>query len=193
MMSVLLATLGLTTGCAGSSPSNQVGAQARPTFSIPLRPLPVSARRACLRAQTKTSFPVLCPSALPGAPSGGPPLRVYADVRRGHFYSIVFSYGIPGRSALGASVPFLHFDVNRQNSIEGGGPPPRRARPAEIGGRHGLLLAADGRGGWFGNHLRFFWSDAQGHRYVITLHDVGPETQPLLAELVQGLVPARSL
>lgn len=192
-VSVLTAALAITAGCGPPPQSDHKVGPVSSAMSFPLVPLPAVARQVCAKTQKATAFPVLCPTALPNAPNVRPPLRVLAHVSRGRFYDLDFSYGVPGRSAIGAYVPFLHFVVARQNSVQGGGPPPPRAKPATVGGRRGLLLPADGRGGWYGDHLRFFWRDAEGRRYVITLHDIGPETQLLLSELVRDLRPARRL
>ena len=112
----------------------------------------------------------------------------------------MFTYGAPWENdvtQLWRNRPccFLHFDLYRRLS----GPPlvPGGARPAVVGGKHGLLAPAYGlgmacgggnRGIYFCNHVRFAWREA-GKWYVATLHTFGRGTRPLLGRLIRELRP----
>jgi YVTN family beta-propeller protein len=103
-----------------------------------------------------------------------------------------FSYsGETGRPRLDRPDRFFHLQVVRQDE-----PLPPGARPAEVGGRGGLLARATGLGyaaeSYFANHWRFFWREGEAD-YAATLHHFGPRTEALLDWLVRDLRPARAL
>jgi hypothetical protein len=188
----------------------------------PPRLFPVSARivAQCRRAQARSSFPILCPRRLP-RPFVKPRLRLIAYVLPApgaHWSSrsdpryrnraaggLNFGYGGPWepdsgpdwRIHLWRNRPccFLHFEVFRRPG--GRRQIPAGARPATLGGRHGLLTDATSWGlgsptgdYLFPNHTRFLWRE-QGVDYVASLHRFGTkaETQALLGRLIGELRP----
>jgi YVTN family beta-propeller protein len=96
-----------------------------------------------------------------------------------------------GRPMLDHPDRFLHLQVIEQDQRF-----PPRARPAKLGGKSGALAPATSRGyasePYFGNHLRFFWTE-DGVEYAATLHNFGPRTRALLDWLVAHLRPAEEL
>jgi hypothetical protein len=123
-----------------------------------------------------------------GAPPS--PLQVQAFTEQKVFQYIGFSYGAPSEKKIELNSParFLHFELYRQvcDRLDGG--PPSDAEQASLGGREGLLLPANGLGAYFGNHVRFFFSES-GASYVATLHDFGPDTVALLEAILEGVRP----
>jgi hypothetical protein len=166
--------------------------------SVPLGRLPASAWVVCARAQDATAFPVLCPTRLPlyrpHARHTGK-LRVAPTVRSGRFVAVEMTYGIPPRFRARFELPLIHFVVSRQlNASQGGGGPPASARAMTMAGMRGRLLPPDSRfPAYFDNHFRFFWRDTHGHRYVFTLHDLGPDTMTVFRQFLSSLRPANSI
>jgi hypothetical protein len=63
-----------------------------------------------------------------------------------------------------------------------------------IAGMSGQLLPPDRRvAAYFDNHFRFFWRDAADHHYVLTVHDLGPDTMTVFRLLLASLRPGSSL
>lgn len=81
---------------------------------------------------------------------------------------------------------FLHFELDRRSRCyygDPGGRPPDSHR-TRLGGRVGWLRPADGEGGYFGNHVRFFFRVGRSG-WVASLHSFGIATTRLLARLVK--------
>jgi YVTN family beta-propeller protein len=154
---------------------------------------------------------VLCPSVLPRATLswiGFPPPAIHASPWGGKLEpGLDIGYGAPwepGAQGWRAHLwrnhvcCFLHFDVYRRPA--GRRTIPSTARPAMLGGRHGLLKAAAGYGLacrgdaylYWCNHAAFLWRE-DGVPYVASLHNFGRGTVPLLGRLVAGLRPARQI
>jgi hypothetical protein len=81
---------------------------------------------------------------------------------------------------------FLHFIIQTQQPGEGFSAPGER--PATIGGIQGELAPANGAGGYFGNHVRFFFHRHSVH-WLASLHSFGPGTVALLSRIVRSLRP----
>jgi len=156
-------------------------------------PVPRVVVAACRRAQSRASYPILCPAHLPRASRyhhPGPPFALGA-----HSFgaTVDMGYGTDAVKPLSLNHPdeFLHFVIGpaRQGL-------PGNARPARLGGRRGLLARASSsspRGRYFGNHVRFFWRE-DGIRRVATLHTFGERaTEQLLGRILRSLRPARML
>ncbi len=184
----------------------------RPAPLVPLAPQTVA---KCRRFARAAHVALLCPRRLPRSwvgPPGFPPPRLTADrvlargVGQRPTIGVDFHYGFawepshgPGwRRHLWRNRPccFLHFEVYRRPDRR---PVPWRARPAVLGGRPGLLLAARGYGisapghrGYWANHHTFFWRERRTN-YVASLHLFGPGTRALLDRLVAELRPVRVL
>ena len=179
---------------------------------VKLLPLPPYAAWQCRRVQRRSPFRILCPRRLPrptiGWPPGRPPPKLF--VARLPYPGVSFTYGFPWEPDSGPEwrrhvwrnrpCCFLHFEVFRR-------PPGRQSvpagsRPALVGGKHGLLKQAagyrlfSGAGNsdiYFGNHVRFLWSE-DGEPYVASLHYFGRRaTLSLLDQLVRELRPAAAL
>jgi YVTN family beta-propeller protein len=91
---------------------------------------------------------------------------------------------------------FLHFNVFRR--VQGRRGIPKRARPARLGSKHGLLAPAR-EGAYYGselysaNHVRFLWRE-RGVNWVATLHTFGEKpTERLLDRLIASLRPVTTL
>jgi YVTN family beta-propeller protein len=171
---------------------------------IRLVPTPASVVEQCRRVQAAIHFRMLCPRLLPraliGSPPGQPPpplesgeIKLNQDSRP---VGVDIGYGAPwegpqARQHLWRNRPccFLHFVIQRGRTVAG-------ARLASLGGRRGRLLPANRAtevGPYFGNHVRFFFSE-RGVPYVATLHSFGnAETTALLGRLIAGLRPADAL
>ena len=186
-----------------------------------LFPVPERIVAQCHHAQARSSYAILCPQRLP-RPFVRPRLRLTAyilpapgahwssrsDPRYRHRAAggLTFGYGAPWepdsgpdwRIHLWRNRPccFLHFEVFRRAA--GRRQIPAGARPATLGGRHGLLADASSWGLasptgdylYFPNHTRFLWSE-HGVDYVATLHRFGTraETRGLLDRLIRELRP----
>lgn len=168
-----------------------------PIASEPTRlyPLPAIAKRACAQAQATTTKPLLCPTLvprprLPGFPGGRFGQWLFKTGPDG----IDMSYGGPWeqrsgrgwREHLWRNRPccFFHFTIQHpipDNPVPG-------ERPAVVGGYRGELAPANGVGGYFGNHVRFFFT-RDGVRWVATLHSFGRGTRLLLSAIVRSLRP----
>jgi hypothetical protein len=168
----------------------------------PLLPTPKRVIGRCRAAQSRASFPILCPALLP-RPFLGPPRGVTADplpdwtaswrsrsdpaYRKRRFGGVTIGYGAPWepdsgpdwRLHLWRNRPccFLHFEVFRRG--EGRRHVPAGAFPMVLGGRQGLLkdatsygLSSRGDYLYFPNHTRFLWRE-NGVLYVATLHRFG--------------------
>lgn len=189
-----------------------------------LFPVPARILYQCRRAQARSSSPILCPRRLPRPfvksrlrlsayvlPAPGAAWSSRSDPRYRHRAAggLTFGYGAPWepdsgpdwRSHLWRNRPccFLHFEVFRRAG--GARQIPAGARPATMGGRHGLLKDATSWGLaspagdylYWPNHTRFLWRE-NGVDYVATLHRFGStrETRALLARLMRELRPVRS-
>jgi hypothetical protein len=171
-------------------------------------PTPARVLVRCRRSQARVSFPVLCPRRLPrpfiGWPGSKAP-RVTAYLLAG---GVGIAYGGPWepdsgpdwRLHLWRNRPccFLHFEVFRRSASARS--IPDGARPATLGGRHGLLKDATSWGLaspsgdylYWPNHTRFLWRE-RGVDYVASLHRFGSlrETRTLLGRLIGELRPVR--
>jgi hypothetical protein len=203
-------------------PPREAALRAPPLFSTPTRVV-----TQCRQAQNRASFPILCPLRLPRAfigrlrdeppaisatklPAANASWKSRSDprYRRRSFGGVSIGYGVPWepdsgpdwRLHLWRNRPccFLHFDVFRR--AEGRAQIPAGARPATLGGRHGLLKDATTYGLasrendylYFANHTRFLWRE-HGVPYVATLHRFGTrrETRDLLDRLIRELRATR--
>jgi YVTN family beta-propeller protein len=207
LLLALLATVAL--GTAGSSASSSASERdpAPPLAFVPVRLVPVSAHvvARCRRIQAQAKEPLLCPTQLPGATAGsipGPPPRTLAvtpmgDDFRSRIAGVDIGYGAPwegpGWTAhrwRNRPCCFFHFDVFRR--APGSQAIPPGARPATLGGKHGLLVAAHegafyGSGLYWANHVRFLFRDHRTN-WVATLHTFGETaTERLLGRLIAGL------
>jgi YVTN family beta-propeller protein len=197
----LLAAALCLCGCSGDEdegrPPRPAGPGAPVTVAgVGLYPIPEAVAEVCRSAQTASRAPVLCPTHLPrplrdlaGSSALPPPVLTAFRWEPG---GVDFSYsGETGRPRLDRPERFFHLQVIRQHDRL-----PPGARPAEVGGRGGLLARATsleyGAESYFANHWRFFWSD-DGDDYAATLHHFGPRTEPLLDWFVRDLRPARAL
>ena len=195
----------------------------------PVRLLSTPARvlAQCRHAEARSPFPILCPRRLPRPfvgwrqnepprltalvlPAPGSSWSSHSDPRYLHrrLAGVTIGYGEPWepdsgpdwRVRLWRNRPccFLHFEVFRRGA--GRAQIPAGARPAELGGRRGLLKDASAYGlasptgdyMYFSNHTRFLWRD-HGVDYVATLHRFGTkaETRALLGRLIRELKPVR--
>jgi hypothetical protein len=188
-----------------------------------LFPTPARVVEQCRRAQARSPLPLLCPRRLPRPfaawpqsklprvsayvlPAPGAAWNSRSDSRYRHRRAGGFSigYGAPvepdrgpdWRVHLWRNRPccFLHFEIfwrrKGRRQIPGG------ARPAELGGRRGLLKDATSWGLaspsgdylYWPNHTRFLWHE-NGVNYVATLHRFGTtaETRALLARFIREL------
>jgi YVTN family beta-propeller protein len=170
---------------------------------VPLYPVPRIVLEACQQAQELTSRTVLCPTLLPrpsvssnSQPGLAPqPIGVVATDDPNLLSSgtgpgsvlLNFTYNAPYENDPTKNRPdrFLHFEVFIRGACCGPAP---GAQPAVLGGKSGLLVRAGVAGAYFGNHVRFFWSQG-GIDYVATLHEFGAGTTALLGALVSGLQP----
>jgi hypothetical protein len=138
---------------------------------------------------------VLCPSVLPKATVSVP--RRFANLRRlrvivyhaqgAGFAGLSFMYDAepPGKPPSG----FLHFELDPRNLAYNSYPkgrPSCDSRWTRLGGRPGWLRPADGKGAYFGDHVRFFFAVGKT-KWVASLHSFGRATTPLLARLVRQL------
>jgi hypothetical protein len=179
----------------------------------------------CRLAQARSRFPVLCPVRVPrpfigwrqgklpalGAdvlPAPGTSWRSRSDpaYRNRRFSGVSIGYGAPWepdsgtdwRAHLWRNHPccFLHFEVFWR--AEGRQHVPPGARPATLGGRHGLLKDATSWGPaspsedglYWANHTRFLWRE-RGVPYVASVHRFGTlqATRALLDRLIRELRP----
>jgi hypothetical protein len=183
----------------------------------------------CRHAQARSPFPILCPRRLPrpfvgwrgykpprltalALPALGSAWSSRSDPRyiHRHLAGVTIGYGAPWepdsgpdwRVHLWRNRPccFLHFEIFWRRG--GRSEIPASARPAALGGRHGLLKDASSYGLasasndylYFSNHTRFLWRE-RGVSYVATLHHFGTkaETRALLGRLIRELTPVRDL
>ena len=135
---------------------------------------------------------VLCPSALPRATvsvarrlANLRELRVIVYHAQGAgFAGLSFMYDAepPGSPPSG----FLHFELDPRNlaynSYPKGRPSPD-SRWTRLGGHLGWLRPADGKGAYFGDHVRFFFAVGKT-KWVASLHFFGTATTGLLGRLV---------
>lgn len=103
------------------------------------------------------------------------------------FAGLSFMYDAkpPGSDPSG----FLHFELDPRNLAYNGFPegrPSSDSRWTRLGGRLGWLRSADGKGGYFGDHVRFFFAVGKT-KWAATLHSFGPATTALLGRLVRRL------
>jgi hypothetical protein len=194
----------------------------------PARLLPTPARvlTQCRLAQARSHQPILCPTRLPqpflgwprphhlplvtahSLPAPGVDWRSRSDprYRKHEVDGLTIGYGAPWepdsgpdwRLHLWRNRPccFLHFEIFRRAT--GARNIPAGARPATLGGHHGLLKDATSWGLaapnndylYFPNHTRFLWRE-NGVDYVATLHRLGSraETRRLLGRLIRELRP----
>jgi hypothetical protein len=211
----LLAAVGLLVAV----PQGRAAHRRPPAAFEPARllPLPANAVRECKELQRRLPFTFLCPAQLPRARwhwrhGGTPPgLTVErfgnrARPRKPGLLGLGFTYGghVEPRSGrwfwsrrawLNRPAYFLHFTIYRR------GPEPLPTGLARrcFGVRCGLVKYADGyglrpgRGYYWANHTWFFWRE-HGTAWAASLHYFGrPDTTVLLARVLAGLVPARSL
>jgi hypothetical protein len=161
--------------------------------SIRMVPVPRVVVAACRRAQSRASYPVLCPTHVPRASRYHHPGTPFALGAQNFGATVEMGYGTDAVKPLSLNHPdeFLHFVIGPAS--EG---LPRNARPARLGGREGLLARASGssfRGRYYGNHVRFLWRE-DGIRRVASLHTFGERaTERLLGQFVRSLRPARRL
>ncbi len=174
---------------------------------VRLFPVDPEVTAACRFAQAVQDFRVLCPTLLPRpfvAYVSPPSISAGVSASRDSTY-LQFGYGAPvecGNATCRTNVwrnepcCFLHFDVQREHVY---GPPrwhPKQGRPATLGAKSGWLQPASSAsyygGAYFGNHDRFFFTEARTH-YVVTLHHFGTSTVPLLSALIRGLRPVEPL
>lgn len=161
--------------------------------------------KGCLAAQARAPIALLCPTLLPrprlpqirGGSIRKQPWHFYpqSGLPRG-IIGVDLGYGAPWESGSGRGwrghlwrnrpCCFLHFIIQTQQPGEGFSAPGER--PATIGGIHGELAPANGAGGYFGNHVRFFFR-RNGVHWLASLHSFGPGTQALLSRIVRGLRP----
>jgi hypothetical protein len=90
----------------------------------------------------------------------------------------------PGHDPRG----FLHFELDRRSRCyyaDTGGRPPD-SHPTRLGEYAGWLEPADGKGPYFGDHVRFFFRVTK-IGWVASLHSFGSATRGLLARLVSRL------
>lgn len=173
---------------------------------VRLMPVPARVALRCRLIQTLARVPLLCPTLLPRATIGYPGLpppalsvQAISDSFRWKIAGVDIGYSAPWegrgwRPHRWRNRPccFLHFNVFRRAS--GKRAVPKRARPATVGGKHGLLVPAR-EGGYYGselysaNHVRFLWR-AAGANWVATLHTFGESaTEQLLGRLIASLRP----
>lgn len=201
---VVLACVGtLLAGCGGAQePAETLRHASRAVERYPgaaplslgtrsvLMPTPQAVVRSCQRAAELARRRTLCPSRLPravlGLPLGFPPAPVYTrdlDLERTGSPDFHTGYGhLPGWR--GGPCCSLHFGVY----LVPDGERSPDASKAVVGGKAGWLLEANGRGEFWGNHLRFYFREL-GQTYVASLHAFGPSTRQLLDELVASLRP----
>jgi hypothetical protein len=190
-----------------------------------LSPAPADVIAECRRAQARSPLTLLCPRRLPrpfiqwprsklprlGAymiPAPGAHWSSRSDPRYVHRRAGGVGIGYSGpvepdsgpdwRVHLWRNRPccFLHFEIFWHQP--GRKQIPAGARPAELGGRHGLLKDATSWGlasptgdyMYWPNHTRFLWRE-NGVDYVASLHRFGTkaETRALLARLIRELRP----
>ena len=178
---------------------------------VPLLPVPVRAVARCRSIQARAGVSLLCPTLLPRAIFGGVPgtppravsVQPTGDFFRRRIAGVDIAYGAPWegpgwRAHRWRNRPccFLHFDVFRR--APGLAAIPKGARPATLGGRHGLLAQAR-EGSFYGselywaNHVRFLWHE-RGVLYIATLHTFGEaETERLLGRLIASLRPVNAI
>jgi hypothetical protein len=133
---------------------------------------------------------VLCPAKLPRASVGTRSLRrlrvtVYSSETCG-FAGLAFMYfgEPPGHGPRG----FLHFELDPRSRCYYADPGwrPSDSRAAWLGGRVGWLEPADGKSGYFGDHVRFYFRVGKVG-WVASLHSFGSATTPLLGRLMTGV------
>jgi hypothetical protein len=81
---------------------------------------------------------------------------------------------------------FLHFELDPRNLAYNGYPkgrPSPDSRWTRLGGILGWLRPADGKGAYFGDHVRFFFAVGKT-KWVASLHFFGRATTRLLARLL---------
>lgn len=194
----------MTIRLSAASPS-RVDRPVAAASTITLEAAPPVVFKACRTAAANQSFRILCPTALPypavGWPPGSLPPPMYVALQNdSREFEINVSYGAPWEQASGTDWKqhlwrnrpccFVHFVLSVQRVGERGGPS-ANAQQMMLGGRTGRLELANGRGSYFGNHLRFFFADSGTH-WVASLHSFGAGTEQLLKFLVAGLQPVRS-
>lgn len=207
--------VGLLVLAGGSSAQASVNRSdpAPPLAFAPVRLAPVSARVVvrCRAIQAQARARLLCPTLLPRAAAAGVPdvppsalvVTPMGDFFRRRIAGVDIGYGAPwegpGWTAhrwRNRPCCFFHFNVfrraPRRDSIPAG------ARPAVLGGKHGLLVAAHegefyGNGLYWSNHVRFLFRE-QGTNWVATLHTFGETaTERLLGRLIASLRPVNSM
>jgi YVTN family beta-propeller protein len=173
--------------------------------------VPVSARVAsrCRLIQKLAGAPLLCPTLLPRATVGYPGLpppavlvQPTSDYFRRPIAGVDISYGAPWegpgwRAHRWRNRPccFFHFNVFRRAPGKRAIPP--HARPAILGGKHGLLVRGREDAAYDAlyspNHVRFLWREA-GVDWVATLHSYGETaTEWLLGRLIASLRPVDAI
>src|SRR5919201_5531230 len=207
-LTVVAVVLVLGTSGASAGFSSTRLDPAPPLAFAPVRLVPVSAGvvASCRLIQARVHRSLLCPTVLPRATVGFPGLPpaaltvrpTGAAFRRG-VAGVDISYSAPWEGPgwrphrwRNRPCSFLHFDVFRR--APGRKAIPKGARPATLGGRHGLLAAARESAGYegelyFANHVRFLWRE-RGVDWVATLHTFGErDTERLLGRLIAALRP----
>jgi YVTN family beta-propeller protein len=208
-----LAVAVLLSSLAASNAAVDRSDPAPPLAFAPVRMLPVSARvvARCRSIQTLAGERLLCPTLLPHATAGGIPdvppralsVTPIGDFFRRRVAGIDIAYGAPWegrgwRAHRWRNRPccFFHFDLFRR--APGRAATPKGARPATLGGKHGLLVRAHegayyGNGLYWANHVRFLWHE-HGTNWVATLHTFGEAaTERLLGRLIATLRPVNSI
>jgi YVTN family beta-propeller protein len=178
---------------------------------VRLAPAPANVVVACRSIQARARAVLLCPTLLPRATAaslpGHPPnalaVQPTGDSFRHGIAGVDIGYGAPwegpGWTAhrwRNTPCCFFHFVVFRR--APGRSAIPSGARPAVLGGKHGLLAAASLKGSYasglyFGNHVRFLFRE-HGINWVATLHSFGEAaTERLLGRLVAALRPVDAI
>ena len=208
-----MAGVALLSAAAGSAAGARPLDPPRPAAFAPVRLTPVPGRvvARCRSIQRRARSPILCPTLLPRAFTGGipgVPPNALVVTPTGDFFSrrvtgVDIAYGAPWeedgwRAHRWRNRPccFFHFDVFRRawgrRAIPPGG------HSATLGGKRGLLVPARegsfyGNGLYWANHVRFLWRE-RGVPYVATLHTFGElATERLLGRLVRSLRPVDSI
>jgi YVTN family beta-propeller protein len=214
-LALLLCAAGVAFSEGGASARSSASSAdpAPPLAFVPVRLEPVSAPMVarCRAIQAQAGKPLLCPTLLPRATAAGIPglppralgVTPIGDSFRRRIAGVDIGYGAPWEGAgwtahrwRNGPCCFLHFDVFRR--APGSQTIPPGARPATLGGRQGLLVAAHegefyGNGLYWANHVRFLFH-AHGTNWVATLHTFGEAaTERLLSRLIAGLRPVDSI
>ena len=190
-----------------ATPSVWADGSAPPAAFAPvmLHPVPARVQNQCELMRARASFAFPCPTRLPQptipARPGVPLPRLHAEryIYRdlgGKVYKLDIGYGAPTERRSWHNRPccFLHFELLRRPASPVG--VPSGARPAVLGGRHGLFkpsysltttCGAGDRHLYWCNHVAFLWRE-HGQDWVATLHQFGPkETRKLLGRLIGTL------